>query len=71
MTALELAKLVCDSRCEICISPSETYNAVYVTERNKDKNVQYGFAMWSAFSDLDEILDHTIKMSVYQVKDSK
>ena len=70
MTTLELAKLVRDSGCEIGISPSESYNTIYVTARNKDKIVQYGFAMESAFSDLEEILDHTIKMSIYQVKDS-
>ena len=71
MTTLELAKLVRDSGCEISICPSEINNAVYVTARNKNKNVQLGFAMESAFSDLEEILDHIIKMSVYQVKDSK
>jgi hypothetical protein len=71
MTTLELAKLVRDSGCEVNISPSETYNAVYITARNKDKVIRYGFAMESAFSDLEEILDHTIKMAVYQVKDTK
>lgn len=71
MTTLELAKLVCDSGCEVDISPSEMCNAIYVTARNKDKIIRYGFAMESAFSDLEEVLDHTIKMSVYQVKDNK
>ena len=71
MTTLELAKIVRDSGCEVNISPSEICNAVYVTARNKGKIVQYGFAMESAFSDLEEVLDHTIKMSVYQVKDNK
>lgn len=71
MTTLELAKIVRDSGYEIGICPSETYNAVYVTAKNKDKNVQLGSVMESAFSDLEEILDHTIKMSIYQVKDSK
>lgn len=70
MTTLELAKLVRDSGCEISICPSESYKAVYVIVRNKDKNVQLGFAMESAFSDLEETLDHIIKMSIYQVKDS-
>ena len=71
MTTLELAKLVRDSGCEISICPSEIYNSIYVTAKNKDKVVQYGFAMESAFSELEEILDHTIKMGIYQVKDSK
>ncbi len=71
MTTLELAKIVRDSGCEVDVSPSEIYNAVYVTARNKDKIVQYGFAMESTFSDLEETLDHIIKMSVYQIKDSK
>lgn len=71
MTTLELAKLTRNSGCEVNISSSEMYNAVYVTARNKDKVVQYGFAMESAFSDLEEDLDNTIKMSIYQVKDSK
>lgn len=71
MTTLELAKLVRDSGCEVDISPSEMCNAVYITARNKDKVVRYGFAMESAFSDLEEVLDHTIKMSVHQIKDNK
>ena len=71
MTTLELAKLVRDSGCEVDISPSEMCNAVYITTRNKDKVVRYGFAMESAFSDLEEVLDHTIKMSVHQIKDNK
>ena len=71
MTTLELAKLVRDSGCEVDISPSEICNAVYVVARNKDKIVRYGFAMESAFSDTEEILDHTIKMCIHQVKDSK
>lgn len=71
MTTLELAKIVRDSGCEVDISPSEMCNAVYVTARKNDRNVQYGFAMESAFSDLEETLDYVIKMSVYQVKDSK
>ena len=69
MTTLELAKIVHNSGCEVDISPSETCNAVYVTARNKDKMVRYGFAMESTFSDLEETLDHIIKMSVYQIKD--
>lgn len=71
MTTLELAKLVRDSGCEVDITPSGMSNAVYVTARNKDKVIRYGFAMESAFSDLEEVLDHTIKMSIHQVKDSK
>ena len=71
MTTLELAKIVRDSGCEVDISPSEMYNAVYVTARYKDKAVRHGFAMESAFSDIEEVLDNTIKMSVYQVMDSK
>ena len=71
MTTLELAKIVRGSGCEVDISPSEICNAVYVTARNKDKVVRYGFAMESAFSDLEEELDYIIKMSVYQVKDDK
>lgn len=71
MTTLELAKIVRGSGCEVDISPSEMCNAVYVTARNKDKVVRYGFAMESAFSDLEEELDYTIKMSIYQVKDDK
>lgn len=71
MTTLELAKLVRDSECEVDIAPSGMNNAVYVTARNKDKVVRYGFAMESAFSDLEEVLDHTIKMSIGQVKDIK
>ena len=71
MTTLELAKFVRNSGCEICIRPSEVCNAVYVIAKNKDKVVQSGFAMESAFSDLEEILDYTIKMSVCQIKDSK
>lgn len=71
MTTIELAKIVRDSGCEVDISPSEMCNAVYVTARNKDKVVRYGFAMESAFSDLEEELDYIIKMSIYQVKDDK
>ncbi len=71
MTTLELAKLVRDSGCEVDISPSEMCNAVYITARNKDKVVRYGFAMESAFSDPEEVLDHTIKVSVHQIKDNK
>lgn len=71
MTTLELAKLVRDSGCEVDISPSEIHNAIYVTARNKDKVVKYGCAMENAFSYPEDILDHTIKMSVYQVKDIK
>lgn len=70
MTILELAKIVRGSGCEVDISPSEICNAVYITARNKDKIVRYGFAMESAFSDLEEELDYAIKMSVHQVKDS-
>ena len=71
MTTLELAKLVRDSECEVDIAPSGMNNAVYVTARNKDKVVRYGFAMESAFSDLEEVLDHTIEMCIGQVKDIK
>ena len=69
MTTLELAKIVRNSGCEVNISPSEMYNAVYVTTRNKDKMIRYGFAMESTFLDLQEALDHLIKKSVYQLKD--
>lgn len=71
MTTLELAKLVRGSGCEVDISPSEVCNAVYVTARNKDKVYRCGFAMESAFSDLEESLDYAIKTSVYQVRDNK
>lgn len=71
MTTLELAKIVRGSGCEVDISPSEICNAVYITARNKDKIVRYGFAMESAFSDLEEELDYTIKMSIHQVRDNK
>lgn len=71
MTTLELAKLVRDSECEVDIAPSEMGNAVYVTARNKDKVVRYGFAMESAFLDLEEILDYTIEKCVGQVRDFK
>lgn len=71
MTTFELAKIVRDSGCEVSISPSGVCNAVYVTARNKDRVVQYGFAMESTFSDLEEVLDYTIKQSVYQIKDNK
>lgn len=69
MTTLELAKLVRDSGCEVDISPSGMHNDIYVTARNKDKVVRYGFAMESVFSDLEKVLDHTIEMCIGQVKD--
>ena len=69
MTTLELAKLVRNSGCEVDISPFGTYNAVYVTARNKDKVVRYGVDMESVFSDPEEILDYTIEKCVGQVKD--
>lgn len=71
MTTLELAKIVRDSGCEISIRPSEICNAIYVSARNDDRFVRYGFTMESAFSDLEEVLDYTIKMSIGQVKDIK
>ena len=71
MTILELAKIIRNSGCEISISPCEEYRAVYITARNKDKVVRYGVDITSAFLDIEEILDHTIKISVYQVKDDK
>lgn len=71
MTALELVKIVRDNGCEIDISPSEMCNAVYITARNGSKNVRYGFDIESSFSDLEEALDYTIRMSVRQVKDGK
>ena len=70
MTTLELAKIVRGSGCEVDISPSEICNAVYITARNKGKLVRCGFAMESAFSDLEEELDYIIKMIVYQVQDN-
>lgn len=71
MTTLELAKLVCNSGCEVDISTSEMHNAVYVAARNKDKIYRSGFDMESTFSDAEDMLDHIIKMCVYQVEDDK
>ena len=71
MTILELTHIICNSNCEVTISPSEMYNTVYVTVKNKDKSVRYGFTMDSAFVNPEEIFDHIIKMSIYQVQDNK
>lgn len=69
MTTLELAKLICESGCEVTIRPSEEYKAVWITARNKDKVFKLGCSMENVFSDPEDILDHTIKVSIYQVKD--
>ena len=69
MTTLELAKLICESGCEVTISASEVCNAVWITARNEDKVFKYACAIEHAFSDPQDILDHTIKVSIYQVKD--
>lgn len=71
MTILELAKLVRDSGCEVDISPSGVCNAVYVTARNKDKVAKFIFDTLQGLSDPEKIIDHTINMAIYQVKDIK
>lgn len=72
MTTLELAKLVRDSGCEVDISPSEMHNAVVVTVRNKGNFAGNKIDLTqSRFSDIEEILDWTIKMCIHQVKDNR
>ena len=72
MTTLELAKLVRDSGCEVDIGPSTMHNAVLVTVRNKDNFAGNKIDMTqSRFSDIEEILDYTIKMCIHKVKDKE
>ena len=72
MTTLELAKLVRDSGCEVDIGPCAMHNAVTVTVRNKDNFAGNKIDMTqSRFSDIEEILDWTIRMCIHQVRDKE